>query len=68
MIMAAIVDIEKCDGCGACMEVCPLDAIKLACPVGAEHSSKEVAVIDEDACTECGVCVEECPNGALHIP
>jgi ferredoxin len=66
--MAATIDLEKCDGCGTCVEACPAEAIKLACLVGAEHSPKEVALIDEDACTECGLCVEECPNGAIRIP
>ena len=45
-----------------------MEAIKLACPVEAEHSPNEVAMIDEDLCTECGLCVEECPNGVIHIP
>jgi len=66
--MAAIVDIEKCTGCGECVDVCPVEAMKLACPVGAEDEPREVVVIDEDTCTECGVCVDACPNDAICIP
>jgi len=57
--MAAKVDIQKCTGCGVCVEVCPLEAISL---------NDDKAVIDEDNCTECGLCVDECPNDAIGLP
>jgi len=57
--MAAKVDIQKCTGCGACVEVCPLEAISM---------NDDVAVIDGDTCTECGLCVGECPNEAISLP
>ncbi len=53
------VDVEKCTGCGICVEACPVDAIRL---------DNDVAVIDEAACTVCGVCVDECPNDAIRLP
>jgi len=56
--MAARVDVEKCTGCGECIEVCPLEAISL---------EGEVATVDEDTCTECGLCVGECPNEAINL-
>ncbi|MFQ6092603.1 MAG: 4Fe-4S binding protein [bacterium] len=46
----------KCDFCGTCVAVCPVDAIEiLEYRVG----------IDEDACTNCLNCVMACPWGAL---
>ena len=57
--MAAIVNSEKCTGCGMCVEVCPLEAIRLV---------ENVAVVDEQACTECGLCMDECPNDAIRLP
>jgi len=56
--MAAKVDKKKCTGCGACIDICPVQAIKI---------EKEKAVINDD-CVECGACLNECPNGALSIP
>jgi len=56
--MAAKVGIEKCTGCGDCVEVCPVEAISL---------NDDKAVIDEDTCTECGLCVDECPNDAISL-
>ena len=57
--MAAVVDTEKCTGCGDCVEACPVEAIKL---------ENELAVVDEDECTDCGTCQDECPNDAITVP
>ena len=56
--MAAKIDKEKCTECGACVEVCPVDAIKM---------KNEKVVINEE-CVECGVCVNECSNKAITLP
>jgi ferredoxin len=55
--MPAIVDKETCTACGACVEVCPVEAITMP----------EKAVIDAETCTECGVCVDECPVDAISL-
>jgi electron transfer flavoprotein alpha subunit len=56
--MSVIIDLEKCTGCGQCLEVCPFDALELA---GDKVSVKE-------GCTLCGACVEICEPGALSLP
>jgi len=55
--MAVKVNKDECVACGACVDVCPVEAI----------SVDETAVIDEEKCTECGACTEECPTGALEL-
>ena len=55
--MAAKVDTGKCTGCGKCVEVCPLEAIKIL----------NGKAIISDSCAECGACISECPNGALSV-
>ena len=55
--MAVKVDVSKCDACGSCAEVCPVEAIKI----------KDKAVVNEDECIDCGTCVDECPNNALEL-
>jgi NAD-dependent dihydropyrimidine dehydrogenase PreA subunit len=49
------VDIEKCVGCGTCVQDCPLGAIRL---------KKKKAVID-DHCSQCRACMRVCPEEAI---
>ncbi|MGQ9571373.1 MAG: indolepyruvate ferredoxin oxidoreductase subunit alpha [Thermodesulfovibrionales bacterium] len=56
--MAVKVDIEKCIGCGICVDVCPVNAIKM---------ENRKAHILEDLCTDCSLCVGKCPVGALTL-
>ena len=53
----AVVDSEKCTGCGICADVCPADAIKV----------NGQAIVNAEACTGCAVCVMECPNEAIIL-
>jgi dihydropyrimidine dehydrogenase (NAD+) subunit PreA len=54
----ARVDGQACDLCGACLAVCPVEAIKLG---------DEAVEIDAEACCGCGACVEVCPNDAISL-
>ncbi|MBN1786922.1 MAG: 4Fe-4S binding protein [Sedimentisphaerales bacterium] len=54
----AVVDYEKCGGCGICVDVCPTGAIKV---------DGKQAVVNDEACTACAACVSECPNEAVII-
>lgn len=53
-----VADPKKCIGCGACLAVCPEDAITL---VGGK------AVIDGEACIGCGECMTVCPVKAIIL-
>ncbi|MEW6080265.1 MAG: 4Fe-4S binding protein [Bacillota bacterium] len=50
------VEGRVCDNCGACIEVCPVEAISRL--DGRLH-------VDPDMCTQCGACIEECPHGVI---
>jgi len=53
----AVVDSEKCTGCGICVDVCPEGAIEV----------KKKAVINDEMCTGCAACMTECPDKAIII-
>lgn len=56
--MAAVVDAEKCNGCGECKSSCPLDAITV---------QDNKAVVDDGTCGDCGACVDVCPSQAISV-
>jgi electron transfer flavoprotein alpha subunit/NAD-dependent dihydropyrimidine dehydrogenase PreA subunit len=56
--MSVIITLDKCTGCGQCLEVCPFNALELV--------GDKVAV--QEGCTLCGACVEVCEFGALSLP
>ncbi len=74
------VDWEKCTGCGACLEKCPVKvkggfnegigtcgAITIAFP----QAIPKKAVIDPTTCRKfvkgkCGICAKMCPTGAIN--
>lgn len=50
------VDVNKCIGCGACINVCPNNAIKIEI---------DKAKIIEDKCKNCRKCEHTCPVNAI---
>jgi NAD-dependent dihydropyrimidine dehydrogenase PreA subunit len=51
------VDVARCTGCGACVEICPVGAMGLV---------DGKASMDEEMCTGCQACVDACPEGAIQ--
>ncbi|MBN1326555.1 MAG: 4Fe-4S binding protein [Candidatus Cloacimonetes bacterium] len=52
------VDAQSCNGCGRCIQICPVDAI--------EFDADGNATIDQTKCNQCGQCITICPQGAVH--
>jgi len=55
--MPAEINKEKCTGCGACVDACPVNAIKI---------ENDKAAISDD-CIDCGACVNQCPVEAISL-
>jgi len=53
-------ETESCTGCGKCVKICPLSALKI-------HKENKVSVIDMNRCIGCGVCVPSCPTKARSL-
>ncbi len=52
----AIINHEKCNQCGLCIDLCKFEAIK------------DNFEVDEILCEGCGVCVDFCPENAIDFP
>ena len=56
----AAVDLSRCSGCGACLELCAYKAIEM-------DSVFRVAVVNEATCKGCGTCAATCRSGAIDL-
>jgi ferredoxin len=61
------VDAEQCNGCGKCVEVCPVEAMGLVAAGDPHKSKRKRARVNEELCLGCGVCVRQCRTGAVKL-
>jgi len=53
------VDKDKCDGCGTCVDVCPVEVFEII--------KEKSTVKNNDECLACRACEVQCPNTAIEI-
>ena len=53
-----VVDGDLCYGCGACIALCPTNALDLV---------NRLAIVEQNDCTLCEHCIPSCPVFALSI-
>jgi NAD-dependent dihydropyrimidine dehydrogenase PreA subunit len=58
------IDIDKCEGCGNCVDICPNTVITLV-----EEDGKTYALFSgsPDDCIGCLSCETECEEGAITV-
>ncbi len=58
------IDVEKCQGCGDCVETCPGEVLAIA-----EEGGKKYAMVkgNPDDCLGCFSCQETCEEGAITV-
>lgn len=57
--MAVTINKDACIGCGACVGVCPTNALSM------DDDNKSQC--DEATCIDCGACVSTCPTEAISL-
>jgi ferredoxin len=61
------VDAVRCNGCGKCVDACPVEAMTLVSANDPHRARRRRAELDADVCLGCGVCTRVCPPDALHL-
>ncbi|MHA1792972.1 MAG: 4Fe-4S binding protein [Promethearchaeota archaeon] len=54
------VDMDKCEGCGSCVDVCPQECYD-------DVVDGKVVVKSDYECIGCEACANSCPNDAIEI-
>ena len=57
-----LADRSVCTGCGACMQACPKQAIRME----EDREGFPTPAISQELCVECGLCQKVCP--AIQMP
>ena len=61
------VDATTCNGCGKCVNACPVEAMSLVSANDPAHPRKRRAQLASDLCLGCGICTRTCGQGALWL-
>lgn len=58
------IDVEKCQACGECVEICAVEVLALM-----EEDGKKYAIFsgDPNDCLGCLSCEEVCEEGAITV-
>jgi ferredoxin len=61
------VEPERCNGCGKCVNACPVEAMTLVSANDPHRPKRRKAALDADICLGCGVCTRVCPTDGLWL-
>jgi len=53
----AMIDADRCTGCRACVEVCPVDCIAVVATHSSQPGWQAICQIDAQRCTGCQWCI-----------
>lgn len=55
-----VIDEETCNGCGKCVNVCPVEAMTLVSAYNPNKPKMKMARLNDELCLGCGVCIRSC--------
>ena len=61
------VNDTTCNGCGKCVDICPVEAMTLVSSNYPHRPKRKKAWLNEEICLGCGLCVKVCKNKNLGL-
>ncbi len=61
------IDLSKCNGCGKCVDICPVNVMALVSANDPHNKHRKMAILDEENCLGCGVCARVCPRQCIRL-
>jgi len=58
---------NTCNGCGKCVDVCPVEAMSLVSTNNPHKPKRKKALLNEETCLGCGICVKVCAKNSLSL-
>ncbi|NHZ86207.1 MAG: 4Fe-4S dicluster domain-containing protein [Planctomycetia bacterium] len=62
-----LVEDSKCNGCGKCVNVCPVEAMTLISANNPNKIKMKKARLNEEICLGCGLCVKACDKDTITL-
>ena len=62
-----VINNENCNGCGKCVNVCPVEAMSLISANDPHKPNIKLAKLDEERCLGCGLCIRVCTKDSIHL-
>ena len=61
------IDVEKCKGCGLCVDACPKNIVVLSDKRINSKGFHPSEVIDQEKCIGCAFCATMCPDAVIIV-
>jgi ferredoxin len=61
------VQSALCNGCGKCVEICPVEAMALVSANDPKHPKGKSVRLNVEICLGCGICARICPVNAIEL-
>jgi len=62
-----VIDEQRCQGCGYCVEFCPLNCLEISKEKISQKGYYQPVVIKPEKCNACGACIWMCPHWAIEV-